>query len=137
MVITLPKTMSSIPYNFKTTIKLLSVYYTHVNSPTQKIIQSLHYRIPTDIQGYYIMNTEVFGNKKIYNSTLSTVEPVYYGHLGTNRKCPNYQDVLIFQVSLYDKAPFGTITKCVDYAGVLITSVLEDNRFHCKIMNSW
>ena len=31
-----------------------------------------------------------------------------------------YQGVLIFQVSLYDKAPFGTITKCVDYAGVLI-----------------
>ena len=29
-------------------------------------------------------------------------------------------DVLIFQVSLYDKAPFGTITKCVDYASVLI-----------------
>ena len=50
----------------------------------------------------------------------STVEPVYYGHLETNRKCPGYQGVLIFQVSLYDKAPFGTITKCVDYAGVLI-----------------
>ena len=49
-----------------------------------------------------------------------TVEPVYYGHLGTNKKCPDYQDVLIFQVSLYDKAPFGTITKCVDYTGVLI-----------------
>ena len=25
-----------------------------------------------------------------------------------------------FPVSLYDKASFGTITKCVDYAGVLI-----------------
>ena len=51
-----------------------------------------------------------------------TVEPaVYYGHLGTNHKCPDHQGVLIFQVSLYDKAAsFGTITKCVDYAGVLI-----------------
>ena len=49
-----------------------------------------------------------------------TVEPVYYGHPGTNRKYPDYQGVLIFQVSLCDKAPFGTITKCVDYAGVLI-----------------
>ena len=50
-----------------------------------------------------------------------TVEPVYYGHLGTNKKCPDYQGVLIFKVILYDKAaPFGTITKCVDYAGVLI-----------------
>ena len=48
-----------------------------------------------------------------------TVEPaVYYGHLGTNKKCNDYQGVLIFQVSLYDKALFGT--KCVDYAGVLI-----------------
>ena len=50
----------------------------------------------------------------------STVEPVYYGHLGTNKKCLDYQGVLIFQVSLYDKAPIGTITNCVDYAGVLI-----------------
>ena len=28
--------------------------------------------------------------------------------------------VVIFQVSLYDKAPHGTVTKFVDYAGVLI-----------------
>ena len=27
---------------------------------------------------------------------------------------------LIIQISLYDQAPFGTITKCVDCAGVLI-----------------
>ena len=47
-----------------------------------------------------------------------TVEPVYYGHLGTNQKYPDYQGVLIFQVNLHDKAQFGT--KCVDYAGVLI-----------------
>ena len=46
------------------------------------------------------------------------MEPVYYGHLGTNHKCSDYQGVLIVQ--LYDKAPFRTITKCVDYAGVLI-----------------
>ena len=45
---------------------------------------------------------------------------MYYGHPGTDHKCPDYQGVLIFQVSSYDKAPFGTITKCVDYAGVLI-----------------
>ena len=48
------------------------------------------------------------------------MEPLYYGHLGTNPKCPDYQGVWIFRVSLYDKAPFVTITKCVDYAGVLI-----------------
>ena len=52
--------------------------------------------------------------------TSYTEEPVYYGHLGTNQKCPDYQGVLIFQVTLYDKPQFGTITKCVDYAGVLI-----------------
>ena len=44
-----------------------------------------------------------------YSYLVDTVEPVYYGHLGTNKKCPDYQGVLIFQVSLYDKAPFGTI----------------------------
>ena len=48
------------------------------------------------------------------------VEPVYYGHLGTNQRCPDYQGVLIFQVSLYDKAPFRTIARCPDYAGVHI-----------------
>ena len=50
----------------------------------------------------------------------STVEPVYYGHLGTNQRCPDYQGVLIFQVSLYDKAPFGTIARCPGYAGIHI-----------------
>ena len=34
----------------------------------------------------------------------------------TNRKCPDYQGILILQVSLYDKA----IIKCVDCAGVFI-----------------
>ena len=57
---------------------------------------------------------------KTYRWILATVKPVYYGHLGTNQKCPDYQGVLIFQVSLHEKASFGTITKCVDYAGVLI-----------------
>ena len=46
---------------------------------------------------------------------IATVEPVCYGHLGINQKCPDYQGV---QVSLYDKAPFGTITRCVDYATI-------------------
>ena len=32
--------------------------------------------------------------------------------------------VLIIQFSLYAKAPFVTITKCVDYAGVLKVSCL-------------
>ena len=45
---------------------------------------------------------------------------MYFGHLGTNKRCSDCQGVLIFQVSLYDKASFGTTTKGVDYAGVLI-----------------
>ena len=51
---------------------------------------------------------------------LYTVEPVYYGHLGTSQKCPDYQGVLIFQVSLHDNVSFGTTARCVDYAGVHI-----------------
>ena len=44
--------------------------------------------------------------RNLYKIRITTVEPVY-GHLGTNEKCPDYQGV---QVSLYDKAQFGTIT---------------------------
>ena len=32
--------------------------------------------------------------------SVNTVELVDYGHLETNQKCPDYQGVLIFQVSL-------------------------------------
>ena len=32
-----------------------------------------------------------------------------------HHKYPDYQGILI--VSLSDQAPFGTITKCVEYAG--------------------
>ena len=44
---------------------------------------------------------------------MHTVESVYCGHLGTDKKCPYHQGVLIFQVILYDKEQFGTSTKCV------------------------
>ena len=54
------------------------------------------------------------------NYLQTTVEPVYYGHLGTSQKCPDYQGVLIFQVSLHDNVSFGTTARCVDYAGVHI-----------------
>ena len=33
---------------------------------------------------------------------------------------PDYRGVLIFQVSLHVNGYFGTITKCLDYGGVLI-----------------
>ena len=38
----------------------------------------------------------------LLSAQCNTVEPVYYGHLGTNQRCPDYQGLLIFQVSLYD-----------------------------------
>ena len=67
----------------------------------------------------------------------STVEPVYYGHLGTSQKCPDYQGVLIFQVSLHDKVSFGITARCEDYTGVRIMQVstfssVLINRFHCS-----
>ena len=47
---------------------------------------------------------------------------MYYGHLGTSQKCPDYQGVLIFQVSLNDNVSFWAVHnyRCVDYAGVHI-----------------
>ena len=36
----------------------------------------------------------------------------------TNKKCPDYEGVLVI---LYDKVPFETSTKCVDYAVVQIS----------------
>ena len=33
--------------------------------------------------------------------------------------------ILIFQVILYDKVPFGISTKCLDYAGILIFKFLH------------
>ena len=58
---------------------------------------------------------------EIYSAKLMAIneysEPVYYGHLGTSQKCPDYQGFLIFQVSLHDNVSFGTIARCVDYAG--------------------
>ena len=69
--------------------------------------------------GVQIMQVSTFSSVLIYRFHC-TVEPVYYGHLGTNQRCPDYQGVLIFQVSLHDKAPFGTTARYPDYAGVHI-----------------
>ena len=51
---------------------------------------------------------------------VGTVEPVYYGHLRTSKKCTDYGGVLIFQVILHKQVSFGTSNKCLDYAGDLI-----------------
>ena len=60
------------------------------------------------------------------------MEPVYYGHLGTGKKHLDYHGVLIFQFILYEKVPFGTLTKYLDYAEVSIFS-----RFHCKSIKNF
>ena len=65
-----------------------------------------------------ILNTCVILELLLSRGT--TVEPVYYGHLGTSQKCPDYQGVLIFQVSLHDNVSFRTTARCLDYAGVHI-----------------
>ena len=51
------------------------------------------------------------------NTHMKTVGPVYYGYLETNKMCPDYQGVLIFQVVLYEKVQFR---KCPDHAGIQI-----------------
>ena len=66
-----------------------------------------------------------------FKMQIPTVELVYCGHLGTNKKCPDYQGVLIFQVSLYDKAPIGTVTISVWIIRVSLFSSVLINRFHC------
>ena len=57
-----------------------------------------------------------------------TVEPVYYGHLWTSQKFPDYQGVLIFQVIMYHLGPqLGVwIMQVSTFSSVLI------NRFHCS-----
>ena len=47
----------------------------------------------------------------------NTVKPVYYGHLRTDQKCPDYQGVLVI---LYYKVQFVTSFTYLDYAGILI-----------------
>ena len=60
-----------------------------------------------------------------------TVEFVYHGHLGTSQKCPDYQGVLIFQVSLHDNVSFGTTAIGVWIMQVSTFSSVVINRFHC------
>ena len=58
----------------------------------------------------------------VAESCTCSITCVLYGHIGTIHKFSDYQVYLIFLVSLqvHAKAHFGTMTKCVDYAGVLI-----------------
>ena len=70
------------------------------------------------IASYHIRLANIISNRAVINK----VELVHYGHLGTNHKYTDYRGVLILQISLYDKAPIRTITRCVtiDYADFVI-----------------
>ena len=49
-----------------------------------------------------------------------TVELVYYGHLGTDKRCPGYQRVLISRSFYMIKCNLVLqLRKCLDYGGVL------------------
>ena len=60
----------------------------------------------------------------------STVKPVYSGHLGTSLKCPDYQGVLIFQVSYMQMGTLGPLPSVLIIEVSLFSRVLI-NRFHC------
>ena len=47
------------------------------------------------------------------------VQPVYYGHIVNIHKCTDYQGIQV-SLQVHAKAHFGTMIKCVDFAGVLI-----------------
>ena len=64
--------------------------------------------------------TQRLTDRHTERNSFNAVKPVYYRQVGTSHKCPDYQGVLIFQVSLHDNVSFGTTAKCVDYAGVHI-----------------
>ena len=67
------------------------------------------------------MKCEKFGSHifSCQSLLLGTNVPNDYRDLGTNHNCPYYQGVLLFQVNVYNKAPFGAIIKFMDYAGVI------------------
>ena len=78
------------------------------------------------------------GCNHFYNQESSTspymMKSAYYGHLGTY---PDYQGILISQVSLYYKASFRVLTKYVNYAGVLILECSHKvgrQRSHCTCL---
>ena len=63
--------------------------HTYINTKTNHINKDLQSR---DLVNLLLSSTlqDLTGIK------LRTVEPVYYGDLGTNHKCPDYQGVLSF-----------------------------------------
>ena len=63
---------------------------------------------------------------------LHTVEPVYYGHLGTNKKCPDFQGVLISRSFYMKKCHLGPQLS-IWIIQVSIFSSAHINRSHCNV----
>ena len=99
--------------------------HTHMHTHTSKHIY-MHIHTYTHVQTYTHMHTHIHTHTHAHTHTHThtrthlrthmhthththahkhTVEPVYCGHLGTKKKCPDYQGVLIFQVNLYHLGP--------------------------------
>ena len=82
--------------------------------------------MPTSSSTSHAFREETFVNKifiihKNHETFLDheNLEPYSICNTDTLQKCSHYQDVLIFQVSLYVlKGCVGTITKCVDHTNL-------------------
>ncbi len=56
----------------------------------------------------YCISTATRLRKVNHDTCTCTVEPFYCGYRRYRNKCPDYRGVLISEVLLYTKAPFGT-----------------------------
>ena len=109
---------------------------------TPRLVVLLAY---TQVYLCYWIRWQCFNNHRKYWRQLDIDSRIYFlyrvmgmyalcnGNLGTSIS------VLIIkmsQITLCNKAPFGTIPYCVDYAGVLLLSILI-NKFHCSIISKY
>ena len=97
-------------------------------------------RLPPDAEYVYMRPLDKIPNLKQPWYTKQrvgyTVEPVYYGYLGTNQKCPDYQGVRFSRsvyMMIYHLGPqLGMwIMQVSTFSSVLI------NRFHCNTLKGF
>ena len=67
----------------------------------------------------YKFNKDLSYNYTVHSGTCVLWTPWDQPKVSRLSRCPDYQGVLIFQVSLHDNVSFGTTARCVD-AGVHI-----------------
>ena len=95
---------------------------------------SFHYFVKTFFCQTFRSNVTLILCYKTHNlyvlKFMLTVEPMYYGHLRTNKKCPDYQGVLIFQVILCNLGP--QLSVWISRCHIFKCSI---NRFHCILIH--